>query len=138
MPLLFLESMNDDPVAKQKGLTAPLTRNTPAAGSGTQLNKVASNGGDRPGLEHTATGSSISSLTTVSRLTSAGADDGKIIYPFRIKHLGHEIYTLYASSAQERATWCSAIIEAKTRHARALHAQNAEPFRLRVISDGAF
>ncbi|KAH6855056.1 CNH domain-containing protein [Chaetomium sp. MPI-CAGE-AT-0009] len=136
MPLLFLESLNDDPVAKQKSLTAPLTRTTAATGSGTQLNKVASNGSERPGLEHTATGSSMASLNT--RLTSAGADDGKIIYPFRIKHLGHEIYTLYASSAQERATWCQAIIEAKTRHARALHAQNAEPFRLRVISDCAF
>jgi hypothetical protein len=78
------------------------------------------------------------SLNAVSRLTSAGADDGKIIYPFRLKHLGHEIYTLYASSSQEREAWCKAIIEAKTRHARALHAQNAEPFRLRVISDGAF
>ncbi|AEO54793.1 hypothetical protein MYCTH_2297813 [Thermothelomyces thermophilus ATCC 42464] len=138
MPLLFLESMNDDPVAKQKGLTAPLARTTAATGSGTQLNKVNSNGGDRPGIEHTATGPSMSSLNTVSRLTSAGADDGKIIYPFRIKHLGHDIYTLYASSAQERAAWCSAIIEAKTRHARALHAQNAEPFRLRVIADSAF
>jgi len=138
MPLLFLESTNDDPVAKQKSLTAPLTRTTAATGSGTQLNKVVSNGGDRPGLEHTGTGSSMGSLTAVSRLTSAGGDDGKIIYPFRIKHLGHEIFTLYASSAQERAAWCSAIIEAKTRHARALHAQNAEPFRLRVISDGAF
>lgn len=132
MPLLFLESANDDPVAKQKSLTAPLTRTTAAAGSGTQLNKVPTNGSDRPGLEHTNTASS------VTRLTSVSQDDGKIIYPFRIKHLGHEIYTLYASSAQERAAWCSAIIEAKTRHARALHAQNAEPFRLRVISDGAF
>ncbi|KAH6630331.1 CNH domain-containing protein [Chaetomium sp. MPI-SDFR-AT-0129] len=137
MPLLYLESMNDDPVAKQKSLTAPLTRTTAATGSGTQLNKVTSNG-DRPGLEHAATGSSISSLSTVTRLASAGADDGKIIYPFKVKHLGHETYTLYAASAQERASWCSAIIEAKTRHARALHAQNAEPFRLRVISDSAF
>lgn len=134
MPLLFLESTNDDPVAKQKSLTAPLTRTTAATGSGTQLNKVTTNSSERPGLEHTGTNSSIGS---VSRLTPAG-DDGKIIYPFKIKHLGHEIFTLYASSAQERASWCSAIVEAKTRHARALHAQNAEPFRLRVISDGAF
>ncbi|KAK4192757.1 putative rho1 guanine nucleotide exchange factor 3 [Podospora australis] len=133
MPLLFLESLNDDPVAKQKSLTAPLTRTTVAANSGTQLNKVISNVGDRPGLEHTATSSS-----TGSRLGPNVAEDGKIIYPFRIKHLGHEIYTLYAASAQDRATWCQAIIEAKTRHARALHAQNAEPFRLRIISDGAF
>ncbi|KAK3693972.1 CNH domain-containing protein [Podospora appendiculata] len=138
MPLLFLESLNDDPVTKQKGLTAPLTRTAAATGSGTQLNKVASNGVDRPGLEHTATGSSMGSLNTVTRLTSGSTDDSKIIYPFRIKHLGHEIYTLYASTAQDRAAWCSAIIEAKTRHARALHAQNAEPFRLRVLSDGAF
>ncbi|KAL2126916.1 hypothetical protein VTI74DRAFT_11631 [Chaetomium olivicolor] len=120
MPLLFLESMNDDPVSKQKSLTAPLTRATAAPGQGAQLSKVGTNGSDRPGLEHT------------------GSDDGKIIYPFRIKHLGHEIYTLYASSPSERAAWCSAIIEAKTRHARALHAQNAEPFRLRVLSDSAF
>ncbi|KAL2161347.1 hypothetical protein VTH06DRAFT_8569 [Thermothelomyces fergusii] len=135
MPLLFLESMNDDPVIKQKGLTAPLTRTTAAAGSGTQLSKVNSNGGDRPGIEHTST---TASINTVSRLASSAADDGKVIYPFRIKHLGHDIYTLYASSAQERAAWCSAIIEAKTRHAKALHAQNAEPFRLRVIADSAF
>ncbi len=137
MPLLFLESTNDDPVAKQKSLTAPLTRTTAATGSGTQLSKVVSNG-DRPGLEHTGTGSSMGSMNAVSRLASAGVDDGKIIYPFRIKHLGHEIYTLYATSAQERSAWCTAIREAKERHARALHAQNAEPFRLRVISDGAF
>lgn len=133
MPLLFLESMNDDPVIKQKGLTAPLARTTAAAGSGTQLNKVNTNGSDRPQIEHTSTSSSLN-----TRLTSVGADDGKVIYPFRIKHLGHDIYTLYASSAQERTAWCSAIVEAKTRHARALHAQNAEPFRLRVVADSAF
>ncbi|EGO51607.1 hypothetical protein NEUTE1DRAFT_104642 [Neurospora tetrasperma FGSC 2508] len=138
MPLLFLESMHDEPVTKQKGLAAPLTRTAATAGSGTQLNKIASNGGDRPGLEHSATSSSMGSLTTVTRLTSSGVDDGKIIYPFRIKHLGHEIYTLYASSALDRSEWCKAIVDAKTRHAEALHAQNAEPFRLRVLSDGAF
>ncbi|KAK1783848.1 CNH domain-containing protein [Copromyces sp. CBS 386.78] len=138
MPLLFLESMHDEPVTKQKGLAAPLTRTAAATGSGTQLNKVASNGGDRPGLDHTATSSSMGSLNPVTRLTSSGVDDGKIIYPFKIKHLGHEIYTLYASSAQDRADWCNAIVDAKTRHAKALHAQNAEPFRLRVLSDGAF
>ena len=137
MPLLFLESLNDDPVNKQKGITAPLGRTTAAAGSGTQLNKSSANG-DRPGLEHTATSSSMGSLNTVTRLPSGGPDDGRVIYPFRIKHLGHEIYTLYASSAADRAAWCQAIVDAKTRHARALHAQNAEPFRLRVLSDGAF
>ncbi|KAK5662931.1 hypothetical protein OQA88_6343 [Cercophora sp. LCS_1] len=138
MPLLFLESLNDDPVNKQKGITAPLARTTAATGSGTQLNKTTTNGADRPGLEHTTTGSSMGSLNAVTRLQTTGPDDGRIIYPFRIKHLGHEIYTLYASSAADRAAWCQAIVDAKTRHARALHAQNAEPFRLRVLSDGAF
>jgi len=141
MPLLFLESMNEDPVSKQKGITAPLARTTAATGSGTQLNKVTSNGAERPGLEHTTTGSSMGSgLTAVTRLTTPTTTDseGKIIYPFRIKHLGHDLYTLFASSLQDRENWCSSIIEAKTRHARALHAQNAEPFRLRVLSDGAF
>jgi hypothetical protein len=138
MPLLFLESVGDDPVAKQKGLTAPLARTTVASGSDTKLNKVVSNDKDRPGLEHVSTSSS---LTAVSRLaaTSSNTDsEGRILYPFKVKHLGHEVYTLYALSSQERDSWCSAIIAAKTRHAQALYAQNAEPFRLRVLADGAF
>ncbi|GKT96406.1 rho1 guanine nucleotide exchange factor 1 [Colletotrichum tofieldiae] len=64
--------------------------------------------------------------------------EGKILYPFKIKHLGHETYTLYATSAQSRAEWVEKIIEAKTRHAKALFSQNAEPFRLRVLADSAF
>lgn len=131
MPLLFLESMNDEPVMKQKGLTAPLGRTT-AAPSGSQLSKAPTNGG-RPGLEHTPTGSSTS-------LGPAASNDleGKVLYPFKVKHLGHEMYTLYAPSAQDRLNWCTSIIEAKTRHAKALFAQNAEPFRLRVLADASF
>lgn len=135
MPLLFLESMRDDPIMKQKGLTAPLTRTAIANSSGTQLNKVSS--ADRPGIAHSDTGSSMSSLNTITRINTAGGGDA-LLFPFRVKHLGHEVYTLYASSAQDRDTWCSKIIEAKTQHARALHAQNAEPFRVRVLADGAF
>ncbi|KAI6644412.1 hypothetical protein MCOR14_001189 [Pyricularia oryzae] len=139
MPLLFLESMNDDPVSKQKGITAPLNRAAPTAGSGTQLNKVMSNGGDRPGLEHSNTSSSASSMQPVTRLNTTNSyEEGKILYPFRVKHLGHEVYTLYATTAQNRQEWCNQLIEAKTNYARALHAQNAEPFRLRVVADGAF
>ncbi|EON99587.1 putative rho1 guanine nucleotide exchange factor 1 protein [Phaeoacremonium minimum UCRPA7] len=138
MPLLFLESMNDDPVSKQKGITAPLARTT-AAASDTRLNKVASNGIDRPGLEHTATSSSMGSLNTVTRLPSSSTDaEGKILYPFKVKHLGNEVYTLYATTPQSRQEWCNKIIEAKTRHARALQSQNAEPFKLRILADGAF
>jgi hypothetical protein len=134
MPLLFLESRDDDPVSKQKGITAPLARTT-VAGSTTQLNKMASNGSGRPGIEHTATNSSLGSVNTP---TGMNDPEGKIIYPFRVKHLGHEVYTLYASSAEARQQWCDAIKTAKEAHANALHDQNAEPFRLRVISDGAF
>lgn len=64
--------------------------------------------------------------------------DEKIMYPFRIKHLGKEVYTLFAPSAQNRQDWCDKILEAKTKHAAALFAQNAEPFRLRVMADSAF
>lgn len=137
MPLLFLESSQDDPISKQKGLTTPLTRST-NAGSDTKLNKVVSNGSERPGLEHTVTSSSVGSAMNRLAPLNSSDNEGKILYPFRVKHLGHEVYTLFASSAQSRQDWCDRIIEAKTRHAKALHAQNAEPFKLRVIADSAF
>jgi hypothetical protein len=138
MPLLFLESMNDDPASKQNRIAAPLSRTAAATGSGTQLNKVASNNSERPELEHANTGSSLG-ITAVTRLGPAGGnDESKLIYPFRVKHLGHEVYTLYASSPHDRAAWCHAIIQAKEKHAQALYTQNAEPFHLRVLSDSAF
>ncbi|KAI1472355.1 CNH domain-containing protein [Daldinia caldariorum] len=138
MPLLFLESSQDDPVCKQKGITAPLTRAANPAPDN-KLNKVASNGTERPGLDHTVTASSIGPpIVTRLGTSSSGDYEGKILFPFRVKHLGHEVYTLFAPSAQTRQDWCDRIIEAKTRHAKALHAQNAEPFRLRVMADSAF
>ncbi|XXH05727.1 Superoxide dismutase [Cu-Zn] [Hypoxylon texense] len=138
MPLLFLESSQDDPISKQKGIAAPLSRAANSA-SDTKLNKVASNGGERPGLDHAATTSSVGSVAVTRLVPNNSADnDSKILYPFRIKHLGHEVYTLFAPSLQKRQDWCDRIIEAKTRHAKALHAQNAEPFRLRVMADSAF
>lgn len=60
------------------------------------------------------------------------------MYPFRIKHLGKEVYTLFAPTASNRAEWCDKLIIAKTKHAAALFAQNAEPFRLQVMADSAF
>lgn len=138
MPLLFLDSSQDDPVSKQKGIAAPLARAANTA-SDSRLNKVVSNS-ERPGLEHAATSASMNSSVAVTRLTPGNAADseGRILYPFRVKHLGHEVYTLFALSQQTRQDWCDRIIEAKTRHAKALHAQNAEPFRLRVMADSAF
>lgn len=134
MAFLFLESRNDEPIQKQKGITAPLGRTAAATASGTQLNKVATNSG-RPGLEHVATSSSIGSGLTP---TASNDAEGKILYPFRIKHLGHEVYTLYATSAKDRSDWCDKIIEAKTTYAKGQFSQNAEPFRLRVLADAAF
>ncbi|KAJ6780251.1 hypothetical protein PWT90_04224 [Aphanocladium album] len=134
MPLLFLESNNDEPIIKQKGITAPLGRTAPAGAAGQQLSKVTSNGSGRPGLEHSSTGSSGTTLTQAQ----SNDPEGKILYPFKVKHLGHEIYTLYASSARDRLDWCTKIIEAKTMHAKALFSQNAEPFRLRVLADASF
>lgn len=136
MPLLFLESSLDEPISKQKGIAAPLTRSTNT--SDMKITKIGSNGPERPDLQHNATSSSMST-TAVTRLTPNGlGDEGKTLYPFRVKHLGHDVYTLFVSTGQVRQDWCDKIIEAKTRHAKALHAQNAEPFRLRVMADSAF
>ncbi|KAI2639259.1 CNH domain-containing protein [Xylaria nigripes] len=137
MPLLFLESSQDDPISKQKGIATPLTRST-NPGSDTKLNKIASNGNERPGVEHTATNLSVGAAMNRLAPLNAGDSEGKILFPFRVNHLGHEVYTLFAPSAQCRQDWCDRIIEAKTRHAKALHTQNAEPFKLRVMADSAF
>ncbi|KAK7970400.1 hypothetical protein PG988_009473 [Apiospora saccharicola] len=135
MPLLFLESSHDEPISKQKGIATPLTRSTNSS-SDVKLNKVASNS-DRSDLHHSATNASVASSTT-ARLGPGTVADDRTLYPFRVKHLGHDVYTLYVTSAKSRSDWCDKIIEAKTRHAKALHAQNAEPFRLRVMADSAF
>jgi hypothetical protein len=74
---------------------------------------------------------------TTTTVLDTGKDE-KIMYPFRIKHLGKETYTLFAPTLQNRAEWCDKLIIAKTRHAASLFAQNAEPFRLRVMADAAF
>ncbi|PHH77302.1 hypothetical protein CDD82_3568 [Ophiocordyceps australis] len=134
MPLLCLESVSDEPVTKQKGITAPLGRTTSAVPSAaSQMHKPTASGA---ALEHTASGSS-SATTALAASVSAEAE-GKTLYPFRVKHLGHETYTLYASMARDRHDWCRSILDAKTRHAKALHSQNAEPFRLRVLADASF
>ncbi|TQB70753.1 hypothetical protein MPDQ_008100 [Monascus purpureus] len=120
MDLLVLESTNDDPVVKSavRGIaTVGGSAALPQAGNG---NQTSSNG-------------------TVGPTTTLENSSDKVLYPFKIKHLGKSsTYTLYAFSAQNRQDWCQKIIEAKTRHARALFAQNAEPFRLRVLADTAF
>ncbi|RAL67431.1 hypothetical protein DID88_008186 [Monilinia fructigena] len=149
MQLLVLESSDDDPVQKSavKGIgavTTTVTKTAPANAAEARLNRTVTN---NTGLERMQTleqTSTINSTTTATSLLRPNGpnlndNDAKVMYPFRIKHLGKaEIYTLYAPSASSRDKWCDKIIEAKTRYAAALFAQNAEPFRLRVIADSAF
>ncbi|KAJ5223482.1 hypothetical protein N7468_008024 [Penicillium chermesinum] len=114
MDLLVLESTNEDPVVKSS--VRGVTTVTPAQGA-------ANPGG----------------TTTNGAVATLESKDDKILYPFKIKHLGKNgTYTLYAFSSQSRSEWCQKIIKAKTKHAAALFSQNAEPFRLRVLADTAF
>ncbi|KAI9371374.1 CNH domain-containing protein [Aspergillus egyptiacus] len=119
MDLLVLESTKEDPVVKSavRGVVAA----APTAQSGAQANNDAQG------------------KTFVPATVLEGPKDDRVLYPFKIKHLGlHGTYTLYAASPQNRKDWCDKIIEAKTKHAAALYSQNAEPFRLRVLADTAF
>ena len=144
MDLLVLESEDDDPVVRStmKGIST-VTTVSGRVGSGvaTRINNTPVPGG----LQHTTTSNSLGSTNTsgsgktmVNTTSNDSAKDEKILYPFRVKHLGKETYTLYAPSASNRAEWCDKLIIAKTRHAAALFAQNAEPFKLRVMADAAF
>ena len=140
MDLLVLESVNDDPVVKSSvrgiGPVTTVTRPSLANQNGSSANT----------LTHTTTSSSINSVgtngsgkTLVATTVLDSPKDEKVMYPFRIKHLGKsDVYTLYAPTAQNRQDWCDKIIEAKTKHAASLFEQNAEPFRLRVVADTAF
>lgn len=152
MDLLVLESMSDDAVVKStmKGIgavTTMTTKTTNLQDSRPSRTSISGSQGGPGTLTHMNTSSSAASVMTNGSgktLTSStvldSPKDERVIYPFRIKHLGRSdgMYTLYASSAESRATWCEKIILAKTRHAASLHSQHAEPFRLKVIADTAF
>lgn len=151
MDLLVLESEDDDPVIRSavKGIAA-VTTVTGKGGGELRLARGATNSPMPGTLTHTNTSNSLSSTNTggsgktmttttvIDNNSNNNNKDEKIMYPFRLKHLGKETYTLFAPSAQNRADWCDKLIIAKTKHAAALFAQNAEPFRLRVMSDAAF
>jgi hypothetical protein len=135
MDLLALESTNDDPVVKSsvRGVSTvtPPQATTRGAGAAPLIHSNSGNSGN------STTSSSGKTLVPATVLESS--KDDKILYPFKVKHLGKNgTFTLYAFSAQNRQEWCEKIMEAKTRHAAALFAQNAEPFRLRVLADTAF
>lgn len=152
MDLLVLESTNDDPVVKtaMNRLGAVTKAQPQQSQSDTRLSRASisnSNGSGGPGtLVHVNTSSSAASVNTISSGKTIanttvldGPKDEKLMFPFKIKHLGKsDMYVLYAPSQQNRQDWCEKIIEAKTRHAASLYKQSAEPFRLRVIADTAF
>ncbi|KAK5109889.1 hypothetical protein LTR62_006496 [Meristemomyces frigidus] len=144
MDLLILESANEPAVQKSsyvKGITSVTTvsgSRAVADQSAAALARTTSNNAPtNPQLQHVNTGTSMNSLQTVTSLSDS-KDSDRIMYPFKIRHLGRETYTLFAPSEQARREWCTKIIEAKTKHAAALYAQHAEPFRLRVMADSAF
>lgn len=141
MDLLVLESANDPAVQKSsyvKGITtvSAVTGRVSTPSDSLSLTRTQTSSSPAPGLQHVNTGASATSLHTVTSLDNS--KDDKILYPFRIKHLGRDTYTLFAPTEQARRDWCTKIIEAKTKHAKALFAQHAEPFRLRVMADSAF
>lgn len=153
MGLLVLESVNDDPVVRSsvKGIASVSTVTTRAqTPQEARLGRTISNqngGSGGPGtLSHSNTGTSVQSngITTsgaksATNVTVLDSPSEKVMYPFRVKHLGKiDGYVLYAPTSQNRQEWVDKIIEAKTRHAASLFAQNAEPFRLRVMADTAF
>ncbi|KAG9733692.1 hypothetical protein KCU59_g11275, partial [Aureobasidium melanogenum] len=153
MDLLVLENINEDAVVRSsyvKGITSvtPLpSKPVPSSPDLSKMSRITTAQSAHPTLASVNTGSSMTSLNNVasapSKLSSTtvleNKDSEKILYPFRIKHLGSkEPYTLFANNAGSRTEWYNKIIEAKTKHAAALFAQNAEPFRLRVIADSAF
>ena len=145
MDLLVLESTNDDPTVKSKGIASvsTVTRNpTPQE----RLGRTTSSQSAGPPLTHTQTnastvsnGSTKSAKPLVANTALESPSNEKILYPFQVRHLGQpQVYVLYAPTAQNRQEWCEKIVEAKTRHAASLLAQNAEPFRLRILADTAF
>lgn len=153
MDLLVLETGNEDAVVKSsyvRGITSvtPIPSKMPASPDPSRLGRTSSGIPGRESLAHVNTASSVATMSTIGSTTSSkiagptvldGAKDSeKIMYPFRVHHLGKEVYTLFAPTAANRNEWCQKITEAKTKHAAALHAQNAEPLRLRVMADSAF
>ncbi|KAG9242745.1 rhoGEF protein-like protein [Calycina marina] len=138
MQLLMLESTNDDAVQKSsvKGIgavTTTIVKTGSAADA--RLQRIPTNATEKSLLQHTDSQDSMN-MAHHSVENELGV---KAMYPFRVKHLGKtETYVLYAPSAQSRQVWCEMILKAKTRYAAALFAQNAEPFRLRVMADSAF
>ncbi|KAJ8612086.1 hypothetical protein MRB53_037637 [Persea americana] len=126
MDLLVLESFDDPAVVKSKvqGITAaptqvlsPVETRVARSGSASLTSPVSlQHSNTATNLTTIATNNSYKQMTTTTVLE--GAKDEKTMFPFRIKHLGNEAYTLFAPSAQSRQDWCENITKAKATHAR--------------------
>lgn len=149
MDLLQLESIDDDPVVKSsmKGIASVSSVSSKTSlPTDSRATRTNSSQNARPGLPSPVNSNTLTPITTNSSgstmvtntVLEQGGRDEKILYPFRIRHLGKEVYTLFASSAQNRKEWCDKIVSAKTKHAASLFTQNAEPFRLKVLADVSF
>src|SRR5436190_17790187 len=115
MDLLVLESLSDDPVMKQAVKGIAVITATRAAGGG-QDPRMAQQfpGPPQPGMmTHVNTNASTSSSSTTRTQTATNLenqkDNERVMFPFRIKHLGKEDFTLYAPSQQSRQDWCDKI-----------------------------
>lgn len=143
MDLLILESMNDQPVQKSSYVKGITTMRDVGGRTATPQNdqggigRTQSNASPGPPQHANTSSSGTSSLHTVTSLADS-KDADKIVYPFKVKHLGRDTYTLFAATEQVRREWCMKILEAKTKHAASLYNQNAEPFKLGVMADAAF
>lgn len=147
MDLLVLDSTNDDAVMKSsyvRGLTSVSTVPAKSSSDFNWLGRSSSIAPSSPApnkeripLHHTSSAPPMI-VSTITEAANAAKDSDKIVYPFKIKHLGREPYVLFAPTLASRTDWCNKIVEAKTKHAKSLYAQQAEPFGLRVIADSAF
>jgi len=136
MRLLELDSVDDDPVTKSS--VRGVSSTAPSRPTGTSASNRSMSMANGSALTPTTTNSTDTALARTNTPTTPVDVSDKTLYPFRVKHLGHETYTLYATRVEDRRLWCEKIMEAKTKHAAALFRQNAEPFTLRVIADAAF
>jgi len=146
MDLLVLENIPDEAVRQSHYLRGLSTVSTmQKISSSNDLTRLRSNSniGSTTSVDRLTVASSLSSGTEsqppmVTTLGESSKDMENILYPFKIKHLGKETYTLFAQSMGQRNEWATKIIEAKTNHAKSLQRQHAEPFKLRVIADASF
>jgi hypothetical protein len=136
MRLLELDSVDEDPVTKSSVRGVSAMSVVPLRPGGTS----ASNRSMSTASPATLTPSTTNTDVTLIRTNTASTptENDKILYPFKVKHLGHEAYTLYATRAEDRRLWCDKVLEAKTKHAAMLFRQHAEPFTVRVLADVAF